>query len=147
MNLIKRLRQNVGTITAPLVAASVLALNAGCAGLYSAQTFEFPERVECNPVTRFVPGDKVYYPVWAAGAGLANTARHSAIQAKGTSCLAPVSVALTLPSGLINTTMDTTLNLISWLPLEGYELFTGRTWLHPYMPFSRALRDSDDSGF
>ena len=57
MSLAKKIISSLGGIAA----AGLVSLVSGCAGLYGPETFSFPKQVECNPVTRVIPVDKVYY--------------------------------------------------------------------------------------
>jgi hypothetical protein len=114
----------------------------GCAGLYSKDTFRLPQTVPCNVVTRCIPGDKIYYIPWATGAGLFYTVKHT-VHKCDVWYLVPITVVFTLSSGLINTTSDTVLNIVGWIPLEIYEGVTGETWERPYMPFTSALVSKD----
>lgn len=86
-----------------------------------------PKRVEVSPVTRVIPVDKIYYVPYAFGSGVAN------------SCLwayddpGILTSPLSLTEGLIFTTFDTSANIVCWLPLELFEMITGKTWERPFM--------------
>ena len=53
---------------------SALVASSGCAGIYHDKTFDFPTTTNCNAVTRWIPGDKIYYIPLAAGKGIAANA-------------------------------------------------------------------------
>lgn len=123
-----------------ITASSLLA---ACAGMYGEDTFKLPDTQPCNRVTRYVPGDKVYYTFWAAGLGMLVTVAHWRKEI-GPGYLMPIFIPTALAEGLSSSATDTLINLICWIPLEVYEGVTGETWKYPYMPFTLALHDLDE---
>jgi hypothetical protein len=123
--------------------ASLISLTSGCTGIYCEDTFKFPTKVDCNPVTRVIPGDKVYTIPQTLVVGLYANSLHAYHSTRNVPCAMPITLPLTFAEGLLNVTTDTAINIVSWIPLEIYEGITGKTWKHPYMPFTSALLDSE----
>lgn len=114
--------------------AGMVSLAAGCASTYTAECFSTPETVKCSTITRFVPGDKIYYIPEAFAVGVIGTAIETDYHAKKSGCLSPITIPFSVTWGLVNTSLDTIINAACWIPLEVYEGITGKTWEGPYIP-------------